>query len=161
MAARRINPNAIKLHRTYDVAELAARCGVHKNTVRQWERDGLVPIDDGKPKLFHGTAIRAFLIKRNASRRRPCSAGTLYCFRCREPRPPLPDLLEYVPITPSSGNLRAVCATCETVMHRRVAFTDLAVVMPGFVISTRQHVERLKGSPSTSLNCDFERQAAA
>lgn len=161
MAARRINPNAIKLHRTYDVSELAARCGVHKNTVRQWEREGLDPIDGGKPKLFHGTAIRAFLIKRNASRRRPCSAGTLYCFRCREPRVPLRDRLEYVPITPSSGNLRALCATCETVMHRRVALTALALVMPGFGVSIRQQLERLKGSPTTSLNCDFERQAAA
>lgn len=160
MAARRINPNSIKLHRTYDVSELAACCGVHKNTVRQWERDGLGPIDGGKPKLFHATAIRAFLIKRNASRRRPCSAGTLYCFRCREPRPPLPDLLEYVPITMSSGNLRAVCATCETVMHRRVALTALALVMPGFAVSMGQRMERLTSGPSTSLNCDFERQAA-
>ena len=36
MAARRVNPHAVKLHRSYSVPELAACLGVHKNTVRHW-----------------------------------------------------------------------------------------------------------------------------
>ena len=79
MPSRRLNPNLVKLHRTYAVAELADRLAVHKNTVRQWQRDGLRPIDGGRPILFQGGAVRAFISERNASRKRPCPAGTLYC----------------------------------------------------------------------------------
>ena len=64
MAARRVNPRAVKLHRSYSVPELAACFGVHKNTVRHWQRDGLKPIDGGRPLLFQGAVVRAFLSTR-------------------------------------------------------------------------------------------------
>jgi len=89
MAARRIDPRLIKLNRTYDVAELARRLGVHRNTVRHWQGEGLRSLDGGRPVLFHGSTIRDFLGKRNARRKSPCPQGTLYCFKCRAPRPKL------------------------------------------------------------------------
>ena len=46
MPARRANPNRVKQHRSYSVDELACCCDVHKNTVRNWQRDGLKPIDN-------------------------------------------------------------------------------------------------------------------
>ena len=49
MPARRVDPRRIKLNRSYEVAELAACCGVHKNTVRHWQRAGLKPLDDKRP----------------------------------------------------------------------------------------------------------------
>lgn len=85
MAARRPGPNAVKLNRTYDVAELAARLGVHKNTVRQLQREGLKPLDSRRPVLFHGATVRAFLSSCSSSRKPPCPPGTLYCFKCRPP----------------------------------------------------------------------------
>lgn len=42
MPARRVNPYRVKLHRLYDVRELAECLGVHKNTVRHWQDDGLI-----------------------------------------------------------------------------------------------------------------------
>ena len=41
MAKRRMNPNVVKLNRTYDATQLAACCGVHKNTVLNWRKAGL------------------------------------------------------------------------------------------------------------------------
>ena len=161
MAARRINPRAVKLHQSYSVPELAACLGVHKNTVGHWQRDGLKPIDGRRPALFQGTIVRAFLSARNASRKRPCSPGTLYCFRCREPRPPAPGIVYFLSINSKSGNIRAICATCETVMHRRTSKDALATILPGCVIQFVEALPRLSGSPPPSLNCDLERQAAA
>ena len=161
MAARRVNPCAVKLHRSYSVPELAACLSVHKNTVRHWQREGLTPIDGGRPVLFQGAIVRAFLSARNASRKRPCRPGTLYCFRCREPRQPLPGLVAYLSINVRSGNIRAICATCETVMHRRASKAALASILPGCDIQFAEAPPRLKGSSSPSLNCDSERQAAA
>ena len=59
MAARRANPNTVKLHYSYSVGELAVLLSVHKNTVRNWQRDGLAALD-GRPVLIHGAAARAF-----------------------------------------------------------------------------------------------------
>ncbi len=134
MPARRVNPNRAKVHRSYSVPELATCCGVHKNTVRNWQRHGLEPIDKSRPVLFQGQAVRAFLSRRNASRKQPCQPGTLYCFRCREPRKPALGMVEYMPITPASGNLRAMCEACETMMHRRTRKAEIGKVMPGYAV---------------------------
>ncbi len=159
MAARRVDPRAVKLHRSYSVPELATCFGVHKNTVRHWRREGLTPIDDGRPVLFQGITIREFLSKRNASRKCPCSPGTLYCFKCRAARPAALGMVDYVSINAVSGNVRAICATCETVMHRRARMAHLAAIMPGCDVLFVQAPLRLEGSPAPSLNCDLERQA--
>lgn len=161
MAKRRVNPNAVKLHRTYDPQQLAACCGVHKNTVLNWRKAGLEPIDRSRPILFHGSVVREFLKKTNAGRKRPCGPGKLYCLRCREPRAPALDLVEYVPLTANSGNLNAFCGTCEAVMHRRVRRADLATTMPDLTVQFSDGSLRLVGSASPPLNCVSERQAAA
>lgn len=130
MASRRIDPRVVKLNRTYDIAELATLLSVHKNTVRHWRGRGLRPLDGGRPVLFHGSSVRTFLSDRSASRKAPCGPGRLYCFRCRAPREPALGMIEYVPLSPTSGNVRAICATCETIMHRRAVQASLAAIMP-------------------------------
>lgn len=160
MAKRRVNPNVVKLNRTYDASQLAARCGVHKNTVLNWRRAGLDPIDSSKPIVFHGSAVRDFLKDRDAKRKQPCGPGKLYCFRCREPREPAVGLVEYMPVTMKTGNLRAFCEICETVMHRKVRRSDLAATMPGVDIQFAERSLHLVRSRSPSVNCDSERQAA-
>ena len=159
MPARRVDPRRIKLHRSYSVGELAECCGVHKNTVRHWQRAGLKPLDDQRPIMFHGPAIRAFLSSRKASRRQPCQPGTLYCLRCRVPRPPAPGLVEFVTFNALSGNIRANCATCGTQMHRSARKAALASILPGRTIQFAEGHTRLKGRPSPPLNCDSERCA--
>lgn len=160
MAARRIDPRAVKLNRCYDIAELATRLGVHKNTVRNWQHDGLRPIDSCRPVLFHGSVIRAFLEARNASRKSPCPPGTLYCFRCRAPRKPALNMIDFIPVTATSGNIRALCATCEATMHRRAPRASLGTIMPGCDVQIAEGPARLIGSPPPSLICDSGKEAA-
>jgi len=159
LPAHRVNPHRVKLQRSYSVPELARCCDVHKNTVRHWQANGLEPIDKNRPTLFQGGAVRAFLTRRNANRKRPCQPGTLYCFRCREPRKPALGMVDYVPITPDSGNLRAFCERCEATMHRRTRKADIGKVMPGYAVQIAQGQLRLSGSDHPSLNCDNERHA--
>ena len=158
MPARRVNPNLVKVNRSYTVGELAARLGVHENTIRHWPDEGLDPIDRRRPMLFRGEDVRAFLSKRKASRKTPCPPGTFYCFRCRKPREPALGMVEYLELKPGTGNLGAMCEACGTIMHRRARRTGLAVVMPGIDIQIREAPSRLVGSSNPSLNCDSERQ---
>ena len=157
MASRRVDPRAVKLHRSYTVPELATCCGVHKNTVRHWQRDGLEPVDGKRPVLFHGPTIRGFLSSRKASQKRPCPAGALYCFRCRTPRPPTPGTVAFVSINALSGNIRAICATCGTAMYRRARKSALASILPNCAVQFEEGEPRLKGRSPPSLNCDLER----
>ena len=158
MATRRANPQRVKLHRSYRVAELAACLSVHKNTIRQWQRDGLEPIDASRPVLLQGAIVRAFLAERNASRKCPCPPGMIYCFACRAPRPPALGMLDYLAATPTNGNLRALCGHCGGLMHRRIRRADLRAKMPRLEIQIRQALPRISGSRAPSLNCDSERQ---
>jgi hypothetical protein len=159
MSRRRANPNLIKIHRNYTARELADRLGVHKNTVRHWQQKGLTAVDAQRPYLFKGAAVRVFLAGHYAKRKRPCPAGTLYCFRCREPRAPVSISVEYVQIRPGSGNLGAICIDCGTVMHRRVRQAAIHSVLPGLLVQIREAPPRLSGSADPSLDCDEERRA--
>lgn len=143
MAMRRVNPRAVKMHRSYTARELADRLGVHKNTIRHWQDAGLAPIDLSRPALFHGETVRSFLIRRNASRKRPCPPGTLYCLRCRAPRAPALGMVDYVETKRGTGNLKALCEACGATMHRRARHASLADVMPGIAVQIRQPPERL------------------
>lgn len=158
MSARRINPNRVKMHFSYTASELADCLGVHKNTVRNWQRQGLAAIDDCRPFLFQGETVRTFLKARRASRKRPCAPGTIYCLTCREPRRPALGMVEYQPIRATSGNLRGICEVCETVIHRRIRFAELEQKMPGCEVKIMQGPASLSGQVSPSQNCDFKKE---
>ena len=158
MATRRANPQRVKLHRSYSVPELSACLKVHANTVREWQRGGLKPIDAAKPTLFQGADVRAFLSKRNSDRKRPCGPGMMYCFRCRVPCAPALSMVDYVPVNPNTGNLRALCEVCGGMMHRRARSADLPAIMPSTEVRILDAPQRLKGSAPPSLNSEVERQ---
>ena len=97
--------------------------------------------------LFQGETVRAFLGRRKASRKRPCPNGTLYCFRCREPRRPALGMVEYRPLKPASGDLCAICETCEGIMHRRVRKAELVRIMPCLAFQSRTASNAYVGAP--------------
>ena len=160
MPARRVNPNLVKLLRTYSVSELAIRLDVHKNTIRNWLRDGLEPIDKRQPIVFLGEMVRQFLTARNRSRKHHCGPGQMYCFRCRQPREPAMGMVDYVPLRATSGNLRAICDTCDAIMHRSARMADLVRIMPGLAVQFVEASPRLSGRGSPSLNCDSNKRGA-
>jgi hypothetical protein len=159
--SRRINPNRVKIHRSYTARELSDLLGVHKNTVTHWQRSDLRPIEKRRPYLFQGATVRAFLASRAKARKRPCPTGMLYCFKCREPRRPAPTSIEYIRKPTGAGNLRATCTACGTSMNRAVRQASIPTVLPGLLVQITEAPRRLDGSLSPSLNCNSERQATA
>lgn len=156
--ARRINPRLIKVHHSYTVEEAARTLGVHKNTVRGWRAKGLEAIDRRKPIVFAGKDLRAFLERAKRIRRRPSPSGHFFCFRCRSPRRPAMAMVDYMPITAISGNLKALCGDCGTLMHRRARLADIGAVMPGIAVQIAGAPSRLSELPPPPLNGDFERK---
>jgi hypothetical protein len=156
---RHPNPRLVKMHRSYTVEEIARLFSKHKNTVRAWIKQGLQPIDGRRPTLIHGLELVRFLQNRRMSGKRPCPPGHMYCLKCRSPKQPAEGMVDYLPITSTSGNLRALCADCGTLMHRRVALAKLNIVGAGLDIAFPQAVSRIRGSAAPSLNCDSRPKA--
>ncbi len=83
MRKRHPNYRLVKIHRNYTVEDIAGLFGAHKNTVRQWIKAGLEPLDRRRPMLVHGSDLSAFLRDRKQKNKRPCQPGEVYCVRCR------------------------------------------------------------------------------
>lgn len=150
----RPNPRLAKLHRSYSVEETARLCGVHKNTVRAWIKDGLPTLDGQRPLLIQGEVLRTYLEGRRRAAKRPCPPGTLYCFGCRAPRPPALGMADYLPREGGAGNIRALCESCSAVMHRRARPEAIAAILPGIQVRTVQAPPRIAEPTTPCLNSD-------
>jgi hypothetical protein len=63
--ARRFNYRRVKIHRTYTIAELAARIGAHKQTVGRWIAAGLPTTDSTRPFLPPSRMLTSSRIKKH------------------------------------------------------------------------------------------------
>ena len=111
--------HGIKLHRSYKVEDAARIRNVSKRTVRRWIKSGMPAIVDQKPILILGEDLLAFLATRKHRSRR-CQPEECYCVKCREPRRPAGGMADFIRLTPETGNLRAICPVCGSLMHKRI-----------------------------------------
>ncbi len=157
---RRINWRRIRKHRNYTVDDVHRLLGVSKGTVRRWIKDGLPALTECKPFLIIGHDLIAFL-KRRALPKQKCDLDQCYCFSCREPRRAAFGEVEFFPLNTTSGNLRALCETCSTVMHKSISMANLADMRTVFNVSIRQADRSLRGSQDPSLNDHLPREPDA
>lgn len=159
MAKPRANPRLAKIHRSYTVEEIAALYGVHRNTVRQWIKDGLAVVDQRRPVLVLGSMLAAYLRARRTENKRPCRPGEIYCMRCREPRVPAGTNVRYHPITPTQGNLVGLCPSCSTGLFRRVSVANLGQFDGILRVTLPRAGEHIGESAQPSVNSDYKKDA--
>ena len=152
MAIRRINPGLIKIHRSYTIEEAARALGVHKNTVTNWLKDGLDCIDDRRPRLVQGKALKSFLRERRRSQKQQCGPGELYCLKCRKPVIPLDGKVVYIALNEAGGNLQGRCRECLSIICRRISKSQLADFQTILTIQHRQKRPRINDRSAPSLN---------
>jgi len=136
MGKRLPNPRLAKIHRSYTVEETANHFGVHKNTICNWIKQGLPVCGKKRPFLIMGRDLRVFLEAKRVKNKQSCKADEIYCVRCRAPKKPAADLIEYKAITDTLGNLVAICPDCESIMNRRISLAKLKLI-PGYMDITQ------------------------
>jgi excisionase family DNA binding protein len=156
MGARHPNPRRVKIHRPYTVEQLAAVLKVHKNTIRRWAKEGLRPIDDGRPSMFRGADVVAFLSARRQAAKRQCGVGEIYCLPCRMPKSPAGLVADLYVKCLTVGWIAAICPTCHRMLYRRVNPTRIDLIRGNLEISIRQGQARLADRTDPIVNGDFE-----
>ena len=156
MAKRHPNPRLVKIHRSYTVEDVANLFGMHKNTVRNWIKDGLATIDDKRPMLVLGSDLEAFIKKRRTKNKQPCKLGELYCFKCRGPRFPAEDMAEYSPVTEKFGNLTAICPDCDCIMNKRISLAKIREISSKMDITFPEGLQHIVKMARPSVNSDLK-----
>ena len=150
----RINPRLAKRHRSYTTRELADLLGAHKNSVRQWIRDGLPVVDGARPVLILGGEFQEWWGKRKKAKKRPCQPGQMYCFKCRAAKPPALGMVEYTATNATTGNLKALCETCGTLMNQRMRLDRISARMPEMDVRRTLAPSNIVARAHPSPNCD-------
>ncbi len=148
---KRANWRSIKRHRNYTVEEASVALKICRGTVRRWIKNGLPALTDQRPKLILGDDLIEYL-KRTNKPAQKCEAQQCYCFKCRKPRNPAFNMLEYHPFNATNGQLRALCAECSTVMNKGASQAGLARIRPEFSIEIRRADQRLNNGTDPPLN---------
>jgi excisionase family DNA binding protein len=156
MSGKRLSRQNIRRHRSYTIDETAKLLGVAKGTVRRWIAAGLLPaLTDERPYLILGEDLCEFLAKR-APPRQKCRLDECFCFRCRRPSEPAFAAVEIELTDNTSGNLRALCATCATVMHKRIGLGKLDALSALVEVTITQRVNHIVDSSPACGNEHLE-----
>jgi hypothetical protein len=154
MGCRRPNPRLVKVHRSYSVEEIARLFSVHKNTVRNWLKEGLTAIDDRRPTLVLGRELSRFLYERRQNAKQTCGPGRIYCIACRVPKVPAGKMAECILAGPLAGNLCGICPDCDRLIYRRVNLTKIDAIRGELEITFAQPRPRIGERTVLSVNCD-------
>lgn len=154
MGARRPNPRLAKIHRNYSVDEVSRLFAIHKNTVRNWLRQGLVAIDERRPTVVRGAELRRFLTDRRARAKQLCGPGRIYCLPCRAPKAPALDMAECIQTGIATGTLQGICPDCGRMIYRRINPKKLDAVRGDLDVTVTQARPRIEETAMPNVNCD-------
>jgi hypothetical protein len=154
MGSRHPNLRLAKIHRSYSVEEVSRLFAIHKNTVRNWLRQGLTAIDGRRPTVIKGAELRRFLTDRRTRSKQTCGPGRIYCLPCRAPKVPAGNMAECVAAGDTMGTLCGICPDCGRMIYRRLNPMQLDAVRGDLEVTVTQARPRIVESAGFNLNCD-------
>ena len=158
---RLYNPNLAKIHRSYSVEEVADLYDVFKGTVRAWIKAGLPTLNQKRPMLINGSELAAYHRARRTKNKQACKAGEMYCLKCRTPKAPDGNMVDFQAVTEKIGNLVGICPTCYTIMNRRVSIAKLEQVRGKMDITMPLAQRHIVESKQPSVNSDLKKEPTA
>jgi len=137
--AKNFSSRGISKHRSYSLEEAALIIGAHEQTLRYWEKhDGLVIMKSQKPYIVHGAVLIDHLEARKPKKRPRLPAGEFDCWTCKTRGKPFGMMADYIPLTPKTGRLKALCRQCGGDVATIVGKAKLAKYSAILEIVTRE-----------------------
>jgi len=155
--AKRLNPNLVKIHRNYTVEEVANVFSIHKNTVRSWIKDGLAVNDDKRPILILGSELKLYLQEKRKSNKRKCQMFEIYCVRCRAPKVPAENMVDFEPNTLTTGRLIGLCPECGCIINKFFSVAKLDQIKGKLDITLPKVQKHINKSVKPLVNSDFKK----
>jgi integrase/recombinase XerD len=177
---RSFDSRLIHKGKSYTAKEIAEIYDIDESVVHRWRREeGLIPIDDKTPALFHFETTKQFLDHKNNSRKMPAGEdGDFPCFSCKLKRRAFKDEIVLIKRNEKLWNAKAVCSCCGSKMNMGVPANDFVLTLswgykvvqelPKFsIIGTKQpslpttHKKddsKGKFQPSDKVNCCAENE---
>lgn len=143
---KHFNPNLVKIHRNYDVGEVASLFQVHKNTVREWIKNGLATNDNKRPVLILGAILKNFLQAKRKRNKQKCQSFEIYCVRCRSPQLPAGKMVDYEALNNCSGRLIGICPVCDGIINKYISFVKLSEIQAKLDITNTKALEHINES---------------
>ena len=81
---------------------------------------------------------------------------TVHCVRCREPRLPAGNMVDYQPVNQTNGNLIGICPHCEIMIYQRVSLAKLEIIRGELDITMPQALQHINESKQPSVNSDLK-----
>ena len=124
--AKRYKTQKIRIHQSYEVWEVAEVLGITVQTVRKWMEDGLPALKAKRPALILGFELKGYLDAKATKTKQKLALGECMCMSCRRPCMPYGLMVDYIPMTSTTGLVRALCERCEAVCMRLTSKAKLA-----------------------------------
>ncbi len=124
MAKRLYSHKRIKYWFAYDVDDICAVFELHPQTLRQWVKDGLKTIDNGKPALIYGNDLIEFLKAQNSKSKCKTEFNEMFCFKCQDARSIFQSKIT-VEHKAKSLFVSGHCRESKTVMNKAYKMDDL------------------------------------
>jgi hypothetical protein len=136
------------------VDDLCRLLKVHKNTVRNWLRQGLEAIDGQRPTLVRGEEVRRFLGDRSARSKQTCGPGRIYCLPCRAPKVPAAKIADCIQTTETIATLQGICPDCNRMIYRKLNPQKLQAVRGDLDVTVTRREARIEETTIPNVNCD-------
>lgn len=157
MAKRSFNPRLVKIHRSYQVVEIANLYGTHKNLVRAWIKQGLSTIDESKPYLIRGDQLRFFLEARRSKNKCKCKIDEIYCVKCRSAKKPLGNMVDYnQSVNGGISNIMGICPDCGSRIFRCTSERTFKLIQHCFEVTIPIAQQRIDAVNLPIVNSDFK-----
>jgi hypothetical protein len=150
----RYSVRRIKSRVTYSTREIAELLGVHTATVLKWYKSDLEKIDNSRPFLVMGTALKHFLSNRQTKRRRPCGPHQMMCMKCRMPVTADPHSFHVTNCNAKTALVSANCSICGTRVNRSASAGNLLDTLKNLGCDTTL-AKNLSEAVQPVLNTDF------
>jgi integrase len=128
---RRFDPRRIRKGFSYTARDLSEVYGIDESTVHRWVREeGLIPIDNKTPAMFHYKTTKQFLEHKNQSRKMATgNEGDLPCLKCFLKRRAYQNKIIVEKINNRFWNIQGTCSCCGSKMNMRVSANEFILTI--------------------------------